>query len=78
MAKHRANLRAHGIDFADAIAVFDGPTLERVDEREDYGEERWVAIGLARTVENHGGLHRPTRRRRRGSMDHFCPQGNAR
>ena len=50
-AKHRANRRAHGIDFADAITIFDGPTWERVDERQDYGEERWVAIGLMQSVE---------------------------
>lgn len=50
-AKYRANLRAHGIDFSDAIVIFDGPTWERFDDRQDYGEERWVAIGLMRGVE---------------------------
>ena len=50
-AKHRANLVAHKIDFADAIAIFDSPTWERVDDQKDYGKERWVAIGLMRTVE---------------------------
>ena len=27
--------------------IFDGPTLERLDTREDYGEPRLVAVGLA-------------------------------
>lgn len=45
-AKNRRNVQEHGIDFADAMAAFDGPTLERCDEREDYGEERWVAVGI--------------------------------
>jgi uncharacterized protein len=50
-AKNRANIRDHGIDFADAIAAFDGLTWERVDDREDYGEERWVALGLLQGIE---------------------------
>jgi|BarGraNGADG00212_1021973.scaffolds.fasta_scaffold172339_1 uncharacterized DUF497 family protein len=49
--KNRTNRRDHGIDFDDAKAVFNGPTLERWDDREDYGEERWVAIGLLEGIE---------------------------
>jgi|SRR5215208_4368625 len=45
-AKNGRNIRDHGIDFADAIGVFSGPTWERTDDRKDYGEERWVAVGL--------------------------------
>ncbi len=47
-AKNRSNIRKHGFDFADAPEVFDGPLLARPDTREDYGEERWIAIGLFR------------------------------
>jgi uncharacterized DUF497 family protein len=50
-AKNRSNIRHHGIDFADAKVVFDGPTWERWDDREDHGEERWVAIGIMEGVE---------------------------
>jgi uncharacterized protein len=46
-AKSAANLRGRGFDFAFAAAVFDGPTLEVEDLRRDYGERRWVAIGVA-------------------------------
>lgn len=49
--KNRANLRRHGILFSDAIRVFDGPTLERVDDRLDYGETRVQAIGLVNGLE---------------------------
>ena len=39
------------IVFEDAIKIFDGPTLERVDDRFDYGELRIYAIGLVNGVE---------------------------
>lgn len=45
--KSEANLAQRGFDFAFASLVFDGPTLERVDDRADYGEARIIAIGLA-------------------------------
>jgi len=45
--KSEANLAARGFDFEFASLIFDGPTLERVDDRADYGEPRVVAIGLA-------------------------------
>lgn len=45
-AKRLENIRKHRIDFRDVSAVFDGPMLLRLDQREDYGEERWIALGL--------------------------------
>lgn len=47
-AKNRANIRKHGFDFADAEDMFRGFLLVRPDEREDYGEERWIGIGMIR------------------------------
>ena len=44
--KNRDNIRRHGISLADAARIFEGPTVERVDERFDYGETRVYAIGL--------------------------------
>jgi uncharacterized protein len=44
-AKNRANIRKHGIDFADAATVFDGPMVIGADTREDYGEDRWIGVG---------------------------------
>ncbi len=45
-AKNRSNIRKHGLDFADAEEMFRGFLLVRPDTREDYGEERWVGIGM--------------------------------
>jgi len=45
-AKNRRNIRKHGFDFADAEEMFRGPILVRPDTREDYGEERWIGIGM--------------------------------
>jgi uncharacterized DUF497 family protein len=42
--KSEANLGKHGIDFAGAARVFDGPVLEERSDRGD--EERWKAVGL--------------------------------
>jgi uncharacterized protein (DUF4415 family)/uncharacterized DUF497 family protein len=44
--KSSANYRDRGFDFGVAALIFDGPTLEREDSRQDYGERRIVAIGL--------------------------------
>jgi uncharacterized DUF497 family protein len=46
-AKSAANLRERGFDFAFATLVFDQPTVVVEDRRRDYGERRFVAIGLA-------------------------------
>ena len=49
-AKKRLNLKKHGIDFEDAREVFDSPILSALDTREDYGEDRWIAIGVIRSI----------------------------
>jgi uncharacterized protein len=49
--KNDHNVRDHGIDFVDAVRIFRGPTWERFDDRRNYGEERWVAIGLMDGIE---------------------------
>ena len=46
-AKSDANLRDRGFDFDFASLIFDGPLLEVEDRRQDYGEHRMVAIGVA-------------------------------
>ena len=45
--KSEATRAARGFDFSFASQVFEGPTLERVDDRADYGETRSIAIGVA-------------------------------
>lgn len=44
--KRRSNLRKHGIDSVGCEAIFDGATKTMVDDRRDYGEERFVTFGL--------------------------------
>ena len=45
--KRRTNIRDHGIDFLDAALIFEADTLDWIDDREDYGEERIIALGLS-------------------------------
>ena len=45
-AKRQANLKKHGLDFADAPEVFAGPMVLIEDSRADYGEQRMIGIGL--------------------------------
>lgn len=47
--KNKANIRNHGFDFADAWEIFLAPVLVALDDRENYGEDRWIGIGLLRT-----------------------------
>ncbi len=44
--KNERNIQQHGIDFLDVPALFDGPLLTDLDDRMDYGEERWVSTGM--------------------------------
>lgn len=47
-AKAEANWNTHGVRFELAATVFRDPfAIERIDDREDYGEERLVLIGMA-------------------------------
>jgi uncharacterized DUF497 family protein len=47
-AKAEANLQAHGVSFELAKTVFKDPfAIEFLDDRENYGEERFVIIGMA-------------------------------
>ena len=41
-------MRAHGVSFELATKAFrDAFAIERLDDREDYGEERFVIVGMA-------------------------------
>jgi len=45
-AKARENLRVHGIDFADAVGVFDNPYLPLREDPDAEGEQRHLALGM--------------------------------
>jgi uncharacterized DUF497 family protein len=47
--KNRINIHKHGLDLADAWEIFTMPMLTALDDREDYGEDRWTAIGMLRS-----------------------------
>jgi len=44
--KNKSNLAKHGFDFADAFRIFNLPMVVELDERDDYGEDRCIGIGL--------------------------------
>ena len=46
--KRQSNLQKHGLDFYNAENVFAGPTFTFEDNRQNYGEQRWVTLGLFR------------------------------
>ena len=45
-AKHAATLKARGLDMARAEEVFADATLTVEDDRQDYGEVRYITIGF--------------------------------
>jgi len=49
-AKRKENLLKHGLDFLDAPTLFNGPMLVNLDTREDYGEPRWIGIGILESI----------------------------
>jgi uncharacterized DUF497 family protein len=44
--KRLSNAGKHGIDFRDAVEIFAGDTVLMEDDRFDYGERRFVSLGL--------------------------------
>jgi uncharacterized protein len=81
-AKAAANLRDHGVASSLAIKVFrDHFAIERVDEREDYGEERINLIGKSDATllhitftERDGRIHLISARRaeKHEQDDYYC------
>jgi uncharacterized DUF497 family protein len=48
--KAAANVRKHGVQFEDARADFrDAFAIEFRDDRHDYGEDRFILIGMSRS-----------------------------
>lgn len=48
--KNRSNVTKHGIGFDRAARIFDGPTVDWIDDRLDYGEERTISLGMIEGV----------------------------
>ena len=48
--KRKANIAKHGLDFADASRVFESPMVLFEDDRQAYGEQRMIGIGLLESL----------------------------
>ena len=44
--KDQENTGKHGISFAEAVEIFDGPMFTTVDERFEYDEMREISMGF--------------------------------
>jgi uncharacterized DUF497 family protein len=44
--KRRSNFDKHGVDLFEAALIFEGPITTREDRRHDYGERRFVSVGI--------------------------------
>ena len=49
-AKRESNLAKHGLDLTVSLELFADYFMERLDTRQDYGEDRWVALGMIRGI----------------------------
>jgi uncharacterized DUF497 family protein len=43
--KRLSNIKERGVDFRDAALIFEGPVIIKEDNRENYGEPRFRALG---------------------------------
>jgi uncharacterized DUF497 family protein len=43
--KNRVNIAKHRVDFTMAARIWDDYVFEREDDRRDYGEKRFIALG---------------------------------
>lgn len=44
--KNQKNINKHGLDFSDAVRLFEHPMLIQFDGRDNYGEDRYSGIGF--------------------------------
>jgi uncharacterized protein len=44
--KNQANIANHELDFADAFRIFSLPLRVSLNERQNYGEDRWIGLGM--------------------------------
>ncbi len=48
--KRKANIIKHGVDFAIAENFEWDTALETIDDRHDYCEDRWIALGYIEAI----------------------------
>jgi uncharacterized DUF497 family protein len=50
-AKNRTNIKKHGVSFNEAATIFaDKNILSLPDEEHSESEERWVSVGISKTL----------------------------
>jgi len=49
-AKRQEVLEERGVDILYAALIFEGDTLTKIDDREVYGETRFISLGLVDDV----------------------------
>ena len=47
--KNMENIRKHHVDFNDVPEMFNNPMFVSLDTRKDYGEDRWIGIGILKS-----------------------------
>jgi uncharacterized protein len=47
--KASQNVAKHGVSFLTAAEIFGNEIIERIDDRENYGELRFIALGRVET-----------------------------
>jgi len=45
-AKAEANVKKHGVEFADAVAVFEDPAAITIKDPQAEGEQRFLSMGM--------------------------------
>ena len=45
-AKAKTNVNKHGVEFADAMGVFEDPDAITIEDPDSEGEQRFLSIGL--------------------------------
>jgi len=48
-AKAAANLRKHGVDFADAVSALEDPFALAMTDPDSNGEQRLISVGMSLT-----------------------------
>jgi uncharacterized protein len=46
VSKNQANFNKHGLKFEDVFTVFESEMVAFEDDRKDYGEKRYISLGL--------------------------------
>ncbi len=46
LAKAETNVKKHGVEFADAVGVFEDPNAITIEDPQSEGEQRFLSIGM--------------------------------